>query len=802
MNPPTCDQPLNFGHFELCPAERIVRVDGQVAALGSRAFDLLLTLARSGGRLVSKQELLDRVWPGLVVEEHNIATQISTLRKLLGACVVATVPGQGYRFTATLQAAPAEPAEPTKAPQRHNLPEARSRFIGREAALSGLARLVPAARLLTLTGIGGCGKTRLALQFARQQLTAFADGVWFVDLAPLTQGERVAATCAAVLGLREEGDTPLLQRLSEHLAARHMLLVLDNCEHVSDAAAALVEALLAGSPGTRILATSREALSLSGEQIFPVRSLSLPATGDLAAVQAAESVRVFEDRARLVSPDFEVDADNAVPIAEICRRLDGIALAIELAAARVTMLSVVQIAERLDDRFRLLTGGSRALPRHQTLRAAMQWSYEQLAPAEQRVLRQVSVFAGGWTLQATLEVAQCADDYEALALLTALHDKSLLVVDRTADGDRPRYRMLETVRQYALQCLDDCGEAEGARQRHVCHFVDLAERAEPHWGGTDQDVWIARFRQEHDNLVDALGWCAEGPLDPQWGLRLAAATIFYWVWNGVELGHRLALAVLEHDVEARDTAARAGTLRCIAKLSMFRGRYQESLEYAQQALAVARRTAAPRPLVLALDMLASALNTCGRVDEALACHEEALKLGRTLHEPGLLTSMLNSIAESKRSAGRLDEAERCYREALDLARADGGRLTIVVVLNNLIRVLVARGRPDPARGLAAECLALVRHDKVGVDLLEASVGLASCLGDHAAAARFWGAADQKLKEWGYRHQPVDIEHSAPLIARSRQAVGEAAFAAAETAGRALDFEAAMLELQRWLEQPA
>ena len=795
------EEPVRFGHFELHPAERVLRVDGEPVALGGRAFDLLLVLAERHGRLVNKQELLDLVWPGLVVEEHNIATQISSLRKVLGAGAVATVPGRGYRLTVAPEPMPAiASVSAEELRTRHNLPAQRTRFIGREAALAGLARLLPDTRLLTLTGIGGCGKTRLALQFAQQQLPLFPDGVWFVDLAPLQDAARVTSICAAALGLREEGDTPLMERLGGYLDARRSLLVLDNCEHVIDGVVALVDAVLAGTGSTTILATSREALGVGGEQIYPVRSLSLPATDDLQAVLSAESVRVFVDRARLALPDFEIDVQNAATIAEICRRLDGIALAIELAAARVTMLSVTEIAARLDDRFRLLTGGSRALPRHRTLHAAMQWSYEQLVPQEQRMLRQVSVFAGGWTLQAAADVAQVVDEYEALALLTALHDKSLLVVDRDATDDRPRYRMLETVRQYALDRLNEASEGEAARDRHVTHFVAFAEVAESHVRGREQDAWISRFRQEHENLVAAITWCCEGSVDPQAGLRLAAATTFYWVWNGVEMGHRLARAVLEHDRTAADTPARVGTLRAISKLSLFRGRYEEALCYAQQALDVARRVSAPGPMLLALDQAGSALNTLGRVDEALRLHEEALELARSLGEASLLPALLNSLAESKRSAGQLDEAERCYHEALEFARRQGGRLGMVVPLNNLIRVLVAQRRPDKARHMAMECLPLVRDQKVGVDLLEATVGLASHLGEHEVAARFWGAADRSLREWGYRHQPVDIDHTAPLIADSRRALGDAAFEAAESAGRALGFEAAMLELQHWLER--
>jgi len=815
LPPAGADTVLRFDHFELHPAERVLRVRGEPVALGSRAFDLLLVLAQRHERLVTKQELLDLVWPGLVVEEHNIATQISTLRKLLGAGVITTLPGYGYRLTAARHPVPGVPAlspVPSAPPlPRHNLPQPRTRFIGREAALADLARLLPSTRLLTLTGIGGCGKTRLALQFARQQRAAFADGVWFVDLAPLKDAERVVSACAAVLGLREEGDRPLMQRLLEHLAARRALLLLDNCEHVIDGVIAVVEALLScgagsgagtGITGTTILATSREGLGVAGEQIYTVRSLSLPATAELSAVQSAESVRVFVDRARLAWPDFEVGPDNAAAIVEICRRLDGIALAIELAAARVPMLPVAEIAARLDDRFRLLTGGSRALPRHQTLHAAMQWSYEQLAPPEQRLLRRMSVFAGGWTLQAAAENAPTADEYEALALLTVLHDKSLLVVDRSEAGGLPRYRMLETVRQFAIERLNESDEGEDARGRHAAHYVGWAEGAEPHVRGPDQDAWISRFRQEHENLIAALRWCSEGPVDAQSGLRLAAATNFYWIWNGVEQGYRLTQAVLAHDVAAADTPARVGALCAAAHLSLFRGRYEESLDHAQAALVAARRIGAPLPLVQALDEVGSALNTQGRIDEALQCHEEALALARLFGDARWMSRLLNGLAESRRGAGQLDEAEKHYREALAVAREQGGRLGVVVTLNNLIRVLVARGRPELARPLALECLPLVRGQKVGVDLLEASVGLAACLAEHETAVRFWGAADQTLQAWGYRHQPVDIEHTAPWIARSRRALGDAAFEAAEAAGRAINFDAAILELEQWLGRAA
>lgn len=807
MPPAGNDEPLCFDHFELRPAERVLRVRGESVAVGGRAFDLLLALAQRHERLVTKQELLDLVWPGLVVEEHNIATQIGNLRKLLGVGAITTLPGYGYRLTATRPLKPAarqapDVSAPAPLRPRHNLPDPRTRFIGREAALADLARLVPSTRLLTLTGIGGCGKTRLALRYAQQHTDAFADGAWFVDLAPLHDAGRVVPACAAVFGIAEEGATPVMARLRDHLASRRTVLVLDNCEHVLEGVRPLVESLLAAGGDNTILATSREALGVSGEQVYPVRSLSLPATDDLPSVLGAESARVFVDRARLLVPDFEVNALNAAPLAEICRRLDGIVLGIELAAARVTMLPVAEIAARLDDRFRLLTGGQRSLPRQQTLHAAMQWSHELLSAAEQRVLRQVSVFAGGWTLEAAAAVAQTADEYEALALLSALHDKSLLEVDRVAPGGRPRYRMLETVRQYAQERLHEAGEAVETRNRHAAYFVAMAEAAEPHVRGPDQDRWMGRFKQEHENLVMALTWCCEGPLDPQVGLRLAAASGYYWGWNSIEPGYRLTRAVLEHARTATNTPARTGTLCALARMSEFRGQYQEALAFAQQALAAARDFGEPRMSAWALNAVGAALGALDRPAPALQAAEEALEIARRLTDGVLMFALLNNIAALRHRCGELDAAERCYREGLEWARGHAGRVGIVVVLDNLIRVLVARGELVQARQFAIECLPLARHEKVSVDLLDAVAGLASRSGDHRIAARFGAAADRQLQAWGYRREPGELAHIVPLMTNSRRALGGEAFEAAEAAGRALPFEQALLELDQWLNRTA
>lgn len=805
--------PLRFGRFEISPGERQLRTDGEPVALGARAFDLLLALAQRRERLVGKQELLDLVWPGVVVEEHNITAQISSLRKLLGANVIATVPGRGYKFTATLDAPSGEaPAAPAGLPPpRHNLPEQRTRFIGRTSALADLARLLPQTRLLTLTGIGGCGKTRLALQCAQRRLDDFADGVWFVDLAPINEGERTASVCATALGLPTESEGPLIDRLAAHLAERQALVVLDNCEHVRAGAAALVDALLARPGRSRIIATSREPLAVAGEQLYPVHSLSLPATTEVDDVRAADAVCVFVDRARLALPEFDIDARNAGAVLQICRQLDGIALAIELAAARVTMLSVFDIAARLKDRFRLLTGGSSPVARQQTLLATMQWSFDLLTPAEQRLLRELSVFAGGCTLEAATRIGQAADEYQALALLTALHDKSLLLVERGTGADattrRPRYRMLETVRQYAQHLLSESGDGEIVHARHLEFFLALAEAAAPHLRGPQQSLWMARLHEEHENLVAAMAWCTreESTADPQYGLRLAAATGTYWLFNDVELGCRLALDALRSEGAGVDSEARLQTLLTLAAMHMHRGRGDEGLPHAQAALAIARRLGAIESQAIALGGIGNCMGRVGDEAVALSYYIQARDLAQANGCARPLAAAVNNIATIEFRHGKLEPAEQGFRQALHLARGRGDVRSSLIFLHNLVRVQVAARKHEGARACVVEAEALLRgvgEDVLKLELLEVTAGLASIGGEHALAARFWGVATQRYIDAGYRRPPEDQAQLERLSAESRRALGAAAFDSAEAAGRALDLDAGMAELRQWLARPA
>jgi len=390
---------FRFGRFEVRPTERQLLVDGVPASLGSRAFDVLTALIERRDRVVNKNELLDLVWAGMVVEENNLQVQINTLRKLLGPQTISTISGRGYRFVAPVESgltSAAEGGASAAVATPHNLPSERTHFIGRKAELSTCVRMLEDSRLLTFTGIGGSGKTRLAIELGRSLASRYPDGVRFADLSPLNSPDRVAFEVARAAAVIEERGRRIEDTLARQLAAKRMLLILDNCEHLLDPCAVLVDRLLDECEHLQVIVTSREALGVVGEQVVAVRPLSLPAPGaQVEAALTSEAMQLFVSRARLVAPEFELAAQNVNAAVEICRRLDGIPLAIELAVARLSVLSVDEIRRRLGDLFRLLTAGSRTVARHQTLQAVLQWSYEHLTPDEQLLLRRLAVFAGG-----------------------------------------------------------------------------------------------------------------------------------------------------------------------------------------------------------------------------------------------------------------------------------------------------------------------------------------------------------------------------------------------------------------------
>jgi predicted ATPase/DNA-binding winged helix-turn-helix (wHTH) protein len=792
-----------FAECEVRPAERQLLVVGAPTALGGRAFDLLVALIERRDRVVAKAELFDTVWPGLVVEENNLQVQVSSLRKLLGPGAIATVPGRGYRFVAPLRDESTEASDdrPRLAVVPTNLQAARTRFIGREKALADCAGLLRDSRLLTLSGIGGCGKTRLAQALAQREQNAYPDGVWFVDLAPLQDARGVATAVAAAIGITDGGDAPL-ERLVERLSARRTLIVLDNCEHVIDATVESIEAMLARSAGLKVIATSREALGVAGEQVFAVRSLSLPISTDLDEVRSSEAVRLFVDHARFVLPDFDVHESNAAVLADICRRLDGIALAIELAAARIRVLSVEDIQARLDDRFRLLTGGRRALPRHQTLQATMQWSHDHLTAQEQQLFRRLAVFAGGCTLGAAARVAaDTGDEYEALERLTALHDKSLLIVDRDTAA-RPRYRMLETVRQYAVERLDESGEGDAVRTRHLEYFVTLAEEVASSLKGPHSEQAVAILRPDAENLLAALAWSGHAPQGGDLAVRLIGSAWRYWrMMNEPERGYRLAKAALELAGEGADSVPRYDATHGLAKFALATGRYGELRAFGEDCLTMARRMGDAELIASALEVSSVGFGVSGDTARALARYAECADDARLRRDDVRLANALHNAAEMHRGTGDLMKAQAMYDEALDIARRSEDRRSCISTLGGLAMLYVTARRQDDAWAALAECMSLSRETgdrQNSLCIIDTAATLAALLGEHATAARFHGAALARTRDSGIRHEPVDEAFVAPRIAAARAALGESAFDAARSAGETLGYDAVIVEVERWL----
>ena len=512
---PAVTATYRFGSLELQPDQRRLLADGRPVALGPRAFDVLLALAERAGQLVSKNDLLDLVWPGLVVEENNLQVQISTLRKVLGPQAIATIPGRGYRLAlapddASAQATKSEsapPASPAGSAALPDFPTELPALYGRSEDVAAVRDLIRRHALVTVVGSAGIGKTRLAQAVAHELRGEFADGARLVELAPLADPDLVGATVARALGLAVGDPHTALDLTVQALASQSLLLVLDNCEHLLEAVDRVVAALRKGAPRVHVLATSQELLRHPDEHVYRLGALALPAEVTAARAREAGAIELFAARVQALEPRFLVDEANVAAVVDICRRLDGIPLAIELAAARVPLLGVEGVRNRLDERFRLLTAGSRlALRRHQTLRAALEWSYSLLSEPEQRIFDGLGVFAGGFSLESAQRLATDAeiDEWAVLDHLGALIDKSLVI----ADGGSARYRMLETTRAFALERLAARGETLPMLRRHAEVMLTLFERffRDITAGGASPGELLKRLGADLDNLRGAIHW--------------------------------------------------------------------------------------------------------------------------------------------------------------------------------------------------------------------------------------------------------------------------------------------------------
>ncbi len=721
-----------------------------------------------------------------------------------------------------------------------NLPVALTSFVGREAEQGTARALLAGSRLLTLTGAGGCGKTRLALRLADALVVDYPDGVWLVELAALAAGDAdqllVARAVASVLGLREEPGSTLADDLAAFLAPRHLLLLLDNCEHLIAPCADLVAGLLERCPELRVMATSREALGVPGEVVYRLASLTVPPAGTSAAgLPFYEAATLFLERARAVRPGFTASPDTAAAIAGICIRLDGIPLAIELAAARVSVLSVEAVAARLDGSFQLLTGGPRTvLPRQRTLRATLDWSYALLEAPERALLRGLAVFTGGWALDAAEAIgvndppAAGDAEREVLDLLSSLVSKSLVLVEERQG--LTRYRFLEPIRQYALEALETTAELAPTRDRHLRWAVALAEGAEPAlWDGADQGMWLERLEAEHENCRAALRWAiAQGRVES--GLRLATAMRQFWDIRGYrQEGWDWLEALLAHTPDDHHCApiVRAMALVASANLAYGTGSYERAAARAEQGHALCAQLEYRHGIALALNVQAMIASDRDDLDHAEALYTEALALFRQLDNQrramGVLGNLANiayyrrdfrlavaryeemipllgsgdgiaksltlsNMGSTLTELGEFDLAVAALEESLVHARQAGGGMLMANALTNLAEVALITGQFERATALARESMELCAQSGDRRSLLLCLVNVARALtglGRHERAATLCGAVEEGVTI-------LDLTTSSPewdglqLVMRAvEQQLGKERFAAAYAGGRAI-----------------
>jgi predicted ATPase len=721
--------------------------------------------------------------------------QVSALRKVLGADAITTVSGRGYQFTLPVTKGDSQANRTSRA--KHNLPYQLTSFVGREQEIAQLEELLTANRLVTLTGAGGAGKTRLAIEVASRLIDAFPDGVWLVELAALSDPRLVAQTVSQALEVKEQPTRPMIETLSDYLASRKLLLVIDNVEHLLEACVQFVDLILRRSPDVAILVTSRERLGMTGELTYRVPSLTVPGTNETFTLETAssyEGVRLFAERAKLVRSDFDLTEQNAFCVASICARLDGMPLAIELAAPRLRSMSLDELNARLDQRFALLTDGSRAaLPRHRTLRSMLDWSYDLLTDVEQAMLRRLAVFAGGWTLASAEQV--CAGDRigasQVIEQLTSLVDKSLVVTDEHAGATR--YRMLETVRQYALDRLRESGEEAQWRGSHLACFVALGEEFFAGVAGPKQLSWFSRIASEHDNVRAALAWSAES--SPVEGLRLANALIGFWRVRGhLAEGRQWLTRLLDAFPTDGPTRERARGLRAIAVLATPQGDFAEAERLLQESLALYREIDDPIGAGRALGSLSYLAICQGHYAEGEVQAREAIDHARATGYPSLLYSNLSHLAVALHAQGQWAAARELYEQALETARELGTPFEMGHALSEIGRAECDEGHHDLARKHLAEGMTILRDLGVRLGVIESLEGLANAAAAMAAprrSVRLWGAADALRREIGNArsvHESIAYERQ---VKRVRAILTAEAFDQAWDEGRAMSLDDAV-----------
>ncbi len=678
-----------------------------------------------------------------------------------------------------------------------NLPRQLTSFVGREREMEEIKLLLSSAFLLTLTGAGGCGKTRLALQVAGQLVGQYGNGIWWVDLASLGSEDLVLQTVASTLGVIEQPGRPLLDTVVSYLRTKHLLLVLDNCEHLLPSCARLADQLLRHCPQVTILATSREPLGIEGEAFYRVPLLSLPDARRLPPVEELphyEAVRLFLERAALSQPGFALTGGNAAAVVRICHLLDGIPLAIELAAARMNVLTAEQTADRLHDGFRLLTMGRRtALPQHQTLRATMDWSHDLLSPPERILLRRLSAFAGPFTLDA-VEAVCSGDGLEAseiLDVLTQLVQKSLVVAE--VGTEAARYRQLGTIRQYGRERLMESGEATVVLRRHLAWYLALAEEADSQLRGPHQLSSLQRLETEHENLRAALAWSlASGEREA--GMQLAGALQWFWIFRGYWSEGREWLERALAESEGSPPSVLSSVIRGAANLASRQGDYARQASLATRGLELSRENGDRWGVAWFLLVLGNALLHEGHIQQTTLLYREALILSRELQDKWLISNALTHVATLARAQGDYAGAGTLFAESLAFAKERQDGYQIAYTLRHLGITALRAGGHASAERRYKECLALLRQlgDRgFTAECLEGLAQVACAQEDYVRAVRLFGAAQVLGETLGMRQLTDYLDGHDRCVVIARERLGNGAFTTAWSYGQSMTLEQAL-----------